>query len=417
MHRVLLALLLLSGGVVSISQAGEPALPQSAYVWQRQWNPALLSAVNRAGSNFASLCVLAAEIGWERKQPVVVRVPVDHATLKALPRPVGLALRIGAFAGPFVAEDEPARVITGLAESLLREAKAHQVAVSELQIDFDAAESKLAGYRVWVEAIRRRVAPVPVVITTLPSWLDSPAFAPLVQAADAFVLQVHSFERPADLRMPFELCVPAQARRAVERAGRLGRPFQVALPTYGYLVAFDAAGKFVGLSAEGPIKTWPAKVQVREVRTDPAAMAELVCHWSGARPATLTGIIWYRLPTDRDVLNWHWPTLAAVMQGRTPQARLIANLRRTEAGLVEVELSNVGDADYAGPVGVRLTWPAAGLLASDALGGFNKVDATARSLQLRAQSQSLWLSPGERRTIGWLRFKDHADVEVQILPP
>ena len=409
---VLLALLFAAS-----ARAQEVKLPQSAYVWQRQWNPALVASLNQAATNLSGVCVLAAEIGWERKQPVVVRVPVDYAALKRLPCPVGLALRIGAFAGPFAEDDEAAKVILGLAAALLREAKAREVSVRELQIDFDAAESKLAGYRVWVEALRRRIAPVPVVITTLPSWLNSPAFAPLVQAADAFVLQVHSFERPADLRAPFTLCEPAAARHAVERAGLLGRPFQVALPTYGYLVAFDAAGKFVGLSAEGPVKTWPANVRLREVRTDPAAMAELVRHWSGTRPATLTGVIWYRLPTERDALNWRWPTLAAVMQGRAPQAKLTAELRRPEAGLVEVELTNTGEADHAGPVAVVLRWPAGALLASDALGGFGKVDATARSLQLRAQGQSLRLAPGERRAVGWLRFKDHADVEVQILPP
>lgn len=411
------AVLWFCGGVFVPLRAAEAPLPHSAYVWQRQWNPALIAAVDQAAPGLSAVCVLAAEVGWEQKRPVVVRVSVDYAALRRLPYPVGLALRIGPFAGPFAAEGEPAAVILGLAESLLNDATARQVKVSELQIDFDAAESKLPGYRVWVEAIRRRIAPVPVVITTLPSWLDSPGFAPLVQAADAFVLQVHSFERPADLRTPFDLCVPAQARRAVERAGLLGRPFRVALPTYGYLVAFDAAGKFVGLSAEGPVKSWPAQVQLREVRTDPAAMAELVRHWSAARPATLTGVIWYRLPSSHDTLNWRWPTLAAVMQGRTPQARLVAELRHPEPGLVEVALTNTGEADHAGAAGLALRWPAGTLLASDALGGFARVDATARSLQFRGQGQNLRLAPGERRPIGWLRFKDHAEVEVQILPP
>ena len=158
------------------------------------------------------------------------------------------------------------------------------------------------------------------------------------------------------------------------------------------------------------------EVRVADV-SDPAAMAELVRYWTGTRPTTLTGIIWYRLPTERDVLNWRWPTLAAVMQGRTPSPKLAAELRRPEAGLVEVELTNTGDADHAGVATVALRWQAGTLLASDALGGFTKVDAVPRSLQLHAQGQSLRLAPGERRTIGWLRFKAHADVETQILPP
>jgi hypothetical protein len=63
-------------------------------------------------------------------------------------------------------------------------------------IDFDCAESKLDGYRVWVEAIQRRVAPLPVTITALPSWLNSRAFQRLAAVATNYVLQVHSVERP-----------------------------------------------------------------------------------------------------------------------------------------------------------------------------------------------------------------------------
>src|SRR4029077_5145510 len=95
----------------------------------------------------------------------------------------------------------------------------------------------------------------------------------------------------------FLLCDPAAAKKAVEAAARFRRPFRVALPTYGYVVAFDRQGKGGGLSAEGPLLSWPREAMVRVARSDPAAMAGLVRTWTADRPAALSGILWYRLPS------------------------------------------------------------------------------------------------------------------------
>ena len=64
------------------------------------------------------------------------------------------------------------------------------------------------------------------------------------------MLQVHSLERPKNFDAPFTLCDANAARRAVTWAAKIGVPFRVTLPTYGYLVAFAPGGQFVGLSAE-----------------------------------------------------------------------------------------------------------------------------------------------------------------------
>jgi hypothetical protein len=92
----------------------------------------------------------------------------------------------------------------------------------------------------------------PLVFTALPTWLDSPAFARLVQSADGYVLQVHSWEAPRAPDQPFTLCDPERAKRAIAKAERFERPFWVALPTYGYRAWFDAQNRLLGLSAEGP---------------------------------------------------------------------------------------------------------------------------------------------------------------------
>jgi hypothetical protein len=397
-------------------------LPHAAYVWQRAWTGPVREAVTGAGAAPAlgGLVVLGAEVAWEGGAPRVARVRPDADALRASGLPVGLALRIGPYAGPFAAGGEPFGLLARLAESLVAESAAAGVAPRELQVDFDCAESKLDGYRVWVEALRRRVAPVPLTFTALPSWLDAGAFRRLAAAADGFVLQVHSLERPAGPDAPLALCDPAAARRAVERAARAGVPFRVALPTYGYLVAFDRGGRFLGIAAEGPRPGWPDDARVREVGADAAAMAGLVRGWTADRPAALRGVIWYRLPVETDALNWRPATLDAVRAGRVPRAVLRAETRRPQPGLVEIDLVNDGDGDAAlAGVSVTTRWGGERLVASDALNGFERADEGPGVLRLRgaAAPPAGRLRAGERRLVAWARLEGGAgDVTAGVDP-
>jgi hypothetical protein len=227
-----------NSGALSAAPGGKPPearapLSHEAYVWQRAWSEPVCDAVKQHAGQFAGLTVLNAEVSWKEQQPQVVRVALDYPTLTNARCPVGLALRIGAYRGPFSTNDATAEFIAGLAVSIIAEAKANGLVPRELQIDFDCAESKLAGYVLWVQTLRRKAAPVPVSVTVLPSWMANPAFPRLVATSGSYVLQVHSIERPRGLETPLTLCDPAAARRAVERAARLQIPFRVALPTYG----------------------------------------------------------------------------------------------------------------------------------------------------------------------------------------
>jgi hypothetical protein len=396
-------------------------LPHAAYVWQRAWTAPVREAVAGAGAAPAvgGLVVLGAEVAWEAGAPRTARVRPDYGALRAAGLPVGLALRIGPYAGPFTADGEPFGLLARLAESLVAEASATGVPPRELQVDFDCAESKLDGYRVWVEALRRRVAPVPLTFTALPSWLDAGAFRRLAAATDGFVLQVHSLERPAGADAPLSLCDPAAARRAVERAARAGVPFRVALPTYGYLVAFDRAGRFLGISAEGPRPAWPDDARIREVGADAVAMAALVREWTADRPAALRGAIWYRLPVGTDALNWRRATLDAVRAGRVPRALLRAEARRPQPGLVEIDLVNDGDGDAAlAGATLSVRWDAARrLVAADALAGFERGDERPGMLSLRGMpaTPAGRLRPGERRFVGWMRLEgETGDVTAAV---
>lgn len=121
------------------------------------------------------------------------------------------------------------------------------------------------------------------------------------------------------LDTPFTLCDPVRARRWVRQAAEIGRPFRVALPTYGYTLAFDRAGKFLSLAAEGPRPACrPATLDAhragRRRRAGGAGARELT---SGAAAGALHGLApGFRQPVAGDRLNWDPLTLATVLRGR-----------------------------------------------------------------------------------------------------
>lgn len=390
------------------------ALEHDAYVWQREWTPQVVEAVAARGAQFRRLIVLGGEIAWREHRGELTRANVDLTALRRLGRPCSVALRVGTWAGPFEASAAATVQVRSSARELVDAFRGAGVEVAEFQIDFDCAESRLEGYRTWVEALALDLAPLPVVITALPSWLRHREFGALVRAASGFVLQVHSVARPRTAGEPFQLCDPSAARRWVEEAGRLGVPFRVALPTYGYLVAFDASGAYLGASAEGPPPARPAGAVLREIGADPVAMARLIEAWAGERPAGFRGVLWYRLPVAGDRLNWKWTTLETVMSGRVPLPDLRYTSLRPEPGLVEVQVANRGTADRTGPVVARVRWQGARLLARDGIRGFEVASSGANELLFT--NAICRLPAGEVETIGWLRFDTEAVVELNIVP-
>jgi hypothetical protein len=407
------ASLLLASIVTSLAAADKP----SVYVWQRAWTSDVSESIQQHSGEFSKLIALKTEISWIGSPPVVLHVPVPYDCLRSSKSTVGLALRIGAFSGSFAKTNAPAQLILREVSALLAEAKANRLDVAELQIDFDCAESKLDGYRIWVEAIRARFPSISLCITALPTWLNHSEFKDLAQASGMYVLQVHSFERPKAFEAPFTLCDPVKARDAVTRASAIGVPFRVALPTYGYMVAFDAKGTFVGLSAEGHPQSWPANVRTKEVRANGQELAGLVGAWRLHPPKNFQGVIWYRLPIRSDRLNWKWETLKSVMRGTAPKAQYEIRMRKPEPQLVELRLCNVGDDDGAVPDSVEARWKTSRLIASDALLDFDLIDSTSGRAQFRRRQllPPLILRPGDECFVGWLRFNEETEVQCEFL--
>jgi len=393
--------------------AAQP-LPHQVYVWQRAWTPPVGEAVAKHATNFAETAVLLAEVSWKDKIPQITRADVDFPTLAKTHCAVGLVLRVGPFNGELATNPPPVNFLASLAASLVAEARKNQIEPVELQIDFDCATAKLDDYRAWLAVVQKHIAPLPVTITALPSWLESPAFAPLATLATNYVLQVHSLTKPENINAPFLLCDPAVAKRAVAKAGEIGVPFRVALPTYTYIVAFNPAGKFIGLSAESPRSDWPEGTQLREMSANPLAMSALVEIWNTNRPAAMRGVIWYRLPVAADNLNWRWPTLGAIVAGREPRESFHADARRVEAGLVEISLVNDGELDISSRLAVEARWTDARLVAGDSLGGFELAEQNVSAAKFQNQSSQYRLLAGEKQIVGWLRLDQDREVKLEV---
>jgi hypothetical protein len=406
----LTALLLASALACRHPHASGP-LRQEAYVWQRSWSPAVREAVRQA-PGVAGFVVLAAEVDLRQGSPRVSRIPLDPS-LKESGKPVGAALRVTTFPSRFADEPGIVQLLAGLTGDLVTEARAKGIALSEVQIDYDCPESKLDDYRGLLPRLRKAAAPVSLTFTALPSWMGQRrTFAKLIAAADGYVLQVHSLAPPASPEEDFSVLRPDAAREWVAAAARFGRPFRVALPTYGYLAAFDPQGKLVGLSAEGPLLSWPEGLRLREARSDPEAAAGLVRGWTRDRPAELAGLLWYRLPVEGDRLNWTGSTLRAVMAGRASRGAVRVDVRAPEPGLVEIDLLNSGDGEAAAPSPVSIGWRDGSLLAADGLAGYLAARDQDR-VRLERRRPGL-LRPGERRTIAWLRFAAPTEIHVEL---
>jgi hypothetical protein len=404
---------LLAGPEREVARAAGP-LPHAAYVWQRAWGERVEEAVRAQAPEFARVVVLGAEITWHADGSEVVHTDAVLDAARSA-SPPGIALRIGPWPGPFDVDGAATRCVLATARRLLDAAHTRGVAPSELQIDFDCATSRLAGFRTWIETVRRAAAPTPVTFTALPAWLCSDAFPALAASADGYVLQVHSLERPSGPDAVAPLCDARRARRWIEQAARFGVPFRVALPTYGYEVAFRADGTFAGVVAEGEPRAWPAGTRTVVVAADAAALAELVRIWSADRPAALTGLLWYRLPVPGDRHNWTAEALRRVRRGEVPRAAVFAEVHRPDARLAEVRLGNRGPADGAGPEALDVRWTGARLVATDALAGFRAVRTDAGGVRLQ-RSGARDVAAGSDRMVAWLRFDGAAEVSVRAVP-
>jgi hypothetical protein len=360
-----------------------------------------MAAVQEAGQRLDGMVIIGAEIVWSGSTPETIRANIDWPTLKNAAKPISLALRVAPYPGPFSKDDSTAKRISDVAKSLITSASAHGLNVSEFQLDFDCAQKKLSGYSLWVEAVRSAVYPTRLVITTLPAWLNEPAFVPLVRLGDGYILQVHSV--PVSTQGGQSLLLDTNlARQWVQKAASLGIPFSVALPTYRCLAGYDKTGKLLGVAMDSVDLAWPPGTRTLEFSTDADDTAKLVNEWFSARPDELKELIWYRIPVATDHRNWRWPTLAAIMAGRRPIHKLEAVQRGDNP--VDFSIKNIGEADKQISAELTVTWAGASPVAFDALPGWTVATERERAVFTRVDGIPMELPPGNERSVGWLRF-------------
>lgn len=391
------------------------AWKQEVYVWQSQWTPQVTASLETSQASLDGIQVLAGEINWKDGKPITFRTQLDAKALANYPRPITLVLRIGPYAGPFDHSDAMSRTIVQQIDAILQSAEAQGVHVSGLQIDFDCAEAKLAGYREWLLAIGDHLnemhPSIQLSFTSLPAWLHhKDDFQKLAEAADSFVLQVHSLERPTSPDANITLCNPAQSLTWAKDASAIGKPFLVALPTYGYELIFDEDGRFTALVAEGKRPAWQDGTQVRIVRSDPAEMARLEKALKATAPANCEGIVWFRLPIASDRLNWSLSTFLQVLHGETPEPGLSCEAipSAEDARLVHIVLNNTGDTRMPFPKSVSVMWDKEDSpIAWDAAGVFSvEVNPPKHiaTISTNSLSPSASIAPGQSITLAWIRF-------------
>ncbi|MDF9832301.1 hypothetical protein M2103_000511 [Ereboglobus sp. PH5-5] len=406
LRRIIVLLLL----ATCARAAAGAAWTHDAYIWQRKPAAQVNDALRASSGQVNGYCVLASEISWDKASPKIVRPRFDYAGLASLEKPIGLALRIGTRNSEKQFADALPQIIAE-ASALLEFVRNAGLAPSELQIDFDCPESKLGLYRGWLAALKTAAGETPLTFTALPCWLQHEReFVDLARAADGFVLQVHSLDKPRAIDDTFTLCEPGAAlhwcRGADGLAARAGTRFRVALPTYGYTLGFDDKGRFIGLAAETP-RDWPPGAQLRTVRSDPRAMQALAQTLAAEKLPRATGIIWFRLPAENDRLAWTGKTFSAVIEGGEIISHLAVEIHRAKPGLAEIVIINRGHTTEPLPQRVKITWSGdASLESRDGLGGYSfyydRDDP--RALVGMRSLASTEIAPGHSRVIGWVRF-------------
>ncbi len=361
-------------------------LAHDAYIWQRDWTPALADSVGRSSDIVSSWRVLAAETD---RSGDLFRLAVDWRVLNDSRLPVVLVMRINGQLGSETSE----ALLTQLA-AVLDEWRSHLSNLSGIEIDYDCGTSKLREYALFLSELRHRSDPtLTLSITALPTWLDSSGFDALLTAADQMVLQVHAVRDPRK-----GLIDSATALRWVKRlADRDRKPFWVALPTYGLRVSRREDGTVFAVEAETPALSGAS--DATELMADPGEISELVGQLQHEAPSNLRGIVWFRLPTADDKRAWDLATWRSVISGRRSEIALSLVQHETSwQGTRGLALVNRGALDASLPGAIRLP---SGCAAADGINGYS-LDYRADGIFL-IRAQAGLLKVGQTREIGWLR--------------
>ncbi len=375
------AFVLFSGANVS-----RRALPQDAYIWQRKWTPALRVALKQSSDLVDAWRVLAA---YSDEGGRLLPVAVDWQALKSSGRPVIAVVRINGQLAQY--NDDQ---LLGDLDGRLSEWRQMRAPIAGLEIDHDCGVARLATYAQFLSRVRSHLDPtIPLSITALPAWMSSPELDAVFAPANEVVLQVHMVQSPHA-----GLFNAGRARRWIqELARRTDKPFRVALPAYGVRVTWRGDGNMLAVESEEPLLA--GGYSASEMVVSPEAVSAFLRELERDPPASLTGIVWFRLPGAGDVRAWSPETWRAVVLGKPLNPRVEAIVEKsTIPGMNNIVLINQGDVD--GGLPQRIDLPSSCTIAD----GINGYTLAQSETGLSIERQQDGLLPGhQRRLIGWMR--------------
>jgi len=361
-------------------------LPNDAYIWQRQWTPALVAAVQSNSDIISHWRVLAAQADangqWQTTAP-------DWAALKASGKPIIAVIRID---GQLAKFDE--KVLLQQVEGTLQTWRASGVPLAGIEIDHDCATARLPAYAHWLASLRATLhGNEHLSITALPTWLNSNALDAVLAQVDEAVLQVHAVQNPR-----VGLFDPQAARTWLDTfAAHMHKPWRVALPAYGSRVAWDRDGRVISIESERAMLV--TGMESHELMADPQNLQDFTRQLAADPPQGLAGIVWFRLPTEQDARAWSPATWRAVLTHTPIDPVISAQLRSTDdPQLFDLVLANTGVGDGTPPATIKVSGRCP---AADAINGYF-MERNADGLVFQAREPGL-LRPGRQRPIGWLR--------------
>ncbi len=385
------------------------------YIWQRNWDGYLEDAISAIQDTTGYFTVLCGDLKFKGESPVINLVDINWPYITQTETSTTIAFRINAGASRFFANNEIHSVAGSVENAIYRVLdSAPQDNIVGIQFDYDCPTSKLKDYGKFLEIMRERFKPLnerlaefKISITALPTWLQNREFQKLIQGTDYYVLQLHSFELPKSAEQAAEIFPRDKARSYVEKASELKHPFYISLPTYGYEVAFNSEGNFLGLRSEGDPVFWGKGVKHIIKTVDPAEIRSFFK--KGWASGHCLGVYWFRLPLRSDEFNWDIKTLVALIEGRDPSVNIRAELSSPEKGLYEIYLVNDGEQNIATSVGFELQWDTEALLVYDILHQYAS-ERTKEGLEITGPAPKV----GNKALVGWFRAVEKREKDVKL---
>lgn len=361
------------------------AIADEFYIWQRNWNGAVRHAV-RTERSAEGFYFLEGELERGR----FLHGFADRALLASRKIPAVPVYRIHA------------ELLNRFSSCEIAE-KICDPAFSAVQLDLDCPERLFPRYAELVRELKRKGVRR-VSATVLPVHLKHRAFPEFAKELEFYVLQVHGL----DFGKGASLMRKSVVADSLNRAERLGFPYKVALPCYGYELFFRD-DRLVSLNAEqGRAGKGGERVVLSADLEQLAECVKLIRERK-------RGIIWFRLPVPGDRLCLDRDSLQRIMDGKKVGKKIRAYWKNSKNGLQILCVENVA---WIGSERIRihLNWDRCRVEDYAFTGGFVPADRHVFGIPPSVLSGFAPLS-GQGVSAMWCRTNDELpEPAVEVLP-